>query len=191
MSMKAYFSTSRFYKEENIESYKAIIEVLKNSELEVVDGSSITLSKLGYVMPDKEKENLYKSVVKMMDKSELCIFEASYPSTLHIGHEITLALEKNKPVIVLHTAGREPILFKGMKNVRIKWIEYNSDNLRQLLLEAIEEAKKEVDVRFNFFVSPKILAYLDWIAQKRMIPRLVFLRNLIEREMKKDKEFKE
>lgn len=189
--MKVYFSTSRFYKEENIENYRAIVDVLNESGLDFFDGSSITLSKLGYKMPDKDKENLYKSVVKMMDKSDLCIFEASYPSTLHIGHEITLALEKNKPVIVLHTADREPLLFKGMKNVRIKWIEYDSSNLKQLLLEAVEEAKKEVDVRFNFFVSPKILAYLDWVAQKRMIPRSVFLRNLIEREMKKDKEFKE
>jgi len=31
---------------------------------------------------------------------------------------------------------------------------------------------------------------LDWVAQKRMQPRSVFLRNLIDREMKKDKEFK-
>jgi hypothetical protein len=102
-----------------------------------------------------------------------------------------LALEKNKPVIGLHLIGREPILFKGMKNTKIKWIQYTSENLRQLLLDAIEEAKRNIDVRFNFFVSPKILAYLDWVAQKRMIPRSVFLRNLIEREMKKDKEFKE
>jgi len=189
--MKVYFSASRFYKEENIENYNAILEVLKNSGLDISDGSSTRTSKLGYIMPEKEKEDLYRSVVKMMDKSDLCVFEASYPSTLHIGHEITLALEKNKPVIGLHLAGREPILFKGMKNTKIKWIQYTSENLRQLLLEAIEEAKRNIDVRFNFFVSPKILAYLDWIAQKRMIPRSVFLRNLIEREMKKDKEFKE
>jgi hypothetical protein len=45
-------------------------------------------------------------------------------------------------------------------------------------------------VRFNFFVSPKILTYLDWVGQKRMIPKSVFLRNLIEREMKKDRDFK-
>jgi len=55
----------------------------------------------------------------------------------------------------------------------------------------LEEAKRRMDVRFNFFVSPKILAYLDWVAQKRMVPRSVFLRNLIEKEMKKDKGFRE
>ena len=188
--MKTYFSTSRFYREENIENYKAILEVLKKAGLEVLDGSSTRLVPMGYKMPSKEKQELYKSVVKMMDKAELCVFEASYPSTLHIGHEITLALEKNKPVIVLYVPDREPIIFKVIKSDKVKWIEYSSDNLRSQLLNAIEEAKKNMDVRFNFFVSPKILAYLDWISQKKMTPRSVFLRDLIEKEMKKDKEYK-
>ena len=69
-------------------------------------------------------------------------------------------------------------------------MEYDKQNIENLLDKATEEAKKEIDVRFNFFVSPKILTYLDWVAQKRMIPRSVFLRNLIEREIKKEKEFK-
>ncbi|MBU1118002.1 hypothetical protein KKD37_03500 [Patescibacteria group bacterium] len=188
--MKVYFSTSRFYKQKNIENYKSVIEVLEGDGFDVLDGSSTRLCEMGFKMPVKEMNDLYRSVVKMMDKSELCVFEASYPSTLHIGHEITLALEKNKPVIGLHAVGREPILFKGMKNGKIRWVEYNSKNLKDLLLEAINEAKKDIDVRFNFFVSPEILAYLDWVSQNKMIPRSVFLRNLIEKEMKKDKEFK-
>lgn len=188
--MKVYFSASRFYKGENLKNYESILEVLKGSGLEVMDGSATRLSPLGYKMPDKEKEDLYKSVVKMMDKSDFCVFEASYPSTLHIGHEITLAISKNKPTIVLHTKEREPILFKGMKSDKVTWIEYTAEGLKGSLTKAVENAKRNMDVRFNFFVSPKILNYLDWVAQKRMEPRSVFLRDLIEKEMKKDKEFK-
>lgn len=70
-------------------------------------------------------------------------------------------------------------------------IRYDEDmnNLDGILAKAVEDAMKHADVRFNFFVSPKILAYLDWVAQKRMIPRSVYLRNLIEKEMKKNKDF--
>ena len=63
-------------------------------------------------------------------------------------------------------------------------------NVEKNILESMKKAKGLIDMRFNFFVSPKILNYLDWVGQKRMIPKSVFLRNLIEREMKKEKEFK-
>jgi hypothetical protein len=142
-------------------------------------------------MSDDARVNNYKRIVKWIDKADFSVIEGSFPSTLHIGHEISLTLEKSKPVIVMYVAGAEPVVFKGLKDDRIIWVEYNEKNLDEKLNEAVDTAIKHADVRFNFFVSPKILAYLDWIAQKRMIPRSVFLRNLIEKEMKKDREFKE
>lgn len=188
--MKIYFSASRLYKAQYSENYKKILNVLKKSGCELLDNTYFKPSPSGYLMPEGDRKNLYRSMLKNMDNSDFCVFEASYPSTLHIGHEITLAMGKSKPVIVLYTKDHEPILFKGIPNGKIIWIEYNDDSLEKQLNEAIERSKKEIDVRFNFFVSPKILAYLDWVAQKRMVPRSVFLRDLIEREMKKDKEFK-
>ena len=187
--MKIYFSASRLYKEQYSDNYKKIVKVLKESGSQLLDNTYFKPSPSGFVMPEGDRKSLYRSMVKNMDRADFCVFEASYPSTLHIGHEITLAMEKSKPVVVLYTKGHEPILFKGMDKEKVIWIEYNDDNLEKQLNEAIEMSKKEVDVRFNFFVSPKILGYLDWVAQKRMIPRSVFLRDLIEREMRKDKEF--
>jgi len=189
--MKIYFSASRFYREEYKKNYESIDKILEEKSATVFDSSKLRSVPLGFEMPDFEKKKIYKEITKMMDKSDLCVFEASYPSTLHIGHEITLAMEKNKPVVVLYVKGREPILFRGIDDKKVWWVEYESNNLEEKLRSALDEAEKNFDVRFNFFVSPKILSYLDWIAQKRMIPRSVFLRNLIEREMKKDKEFKE
>lgn len=188
--MKIYFSASRLYKEEYSDNYSKINKVLKESGCQILDNTCFKPSPSGFDMPDEDRKKLYRSMLKNMDRADFCVFEASYPSTLHIGHEISLALEKSKPVIVLYTKAHEPILFKGIQNEKIRWLEYNDDNLEKLLNKAIEESKKDMDVRFNFFVSPKILSYLDWVAGKRMIPRSVFLRNLIEREMKKEKEFK-
>lgn len=189
--MKIYFSASRFYREQYAENYQKIVDALKKGGGEVVDNSKTKTLDGSFQVSDSERTGLYKSMLKSIDKADLCVFEASYPSTLHIGHEITLALGKSKPTIVLYTKGHEPILFKGISEQKIYWIEYDSENLAVKLDEAVEQAKKEVDVRFNFFVSPKILAYLDWVAEKRMIPRSVFLRNLIEKEMRKDKGFRQ
>ncbi|PIU73395.1 hypothetical protein COS78_02610, partial [Candidatus Shapirobacteria bacterium CG06_land_8_20_14_3_00_40_12] len=79
----------------------------------------------------------------------------------------------------------------SVKSDNLLTLVYTVVTLESGLRKVLDEASKKSDVRFNFFVNPKILAYLDWVAQKRMVPRSVFLRNLIEREMKKDKEFKQ
>ena len=188
--MKIYFSASRLYREQYKENYSKIVKVLESSGCTVLDNSRHNPSPSGYEMPVEDKKKLYESMILNMDKSDFCVFEASYPSTIHIGHEISLALERNKPVIVLYTKDHEPILFKGIQGKKIIWLEYNDQNIEKVLNDAIEDSKKNMDVRFNFFVSPKNLTYLDWVAQTKKVPRSVFLRDLIDREMKKDKEFK-
>ena len=191
--MRVYFSASRYYREENLDVYTKIVDTIGACDCEVLDNTIKTFKGIPDWTTDKLKEENYKKMLRLMDKADFSVFEASFPSTLHIGHEITLAIEKGKPIVVLYkdADGREPMLFKGIKSEKIIWVKYNLENLESKLSEAIERAKIIQDVRFNFFVSPKILAYLDWVSKNRMIPRSVFLRDLIEKEMKKDKEFKQ
>jgi hypothetical protein len=110
--------------------------------------------------------------------------------SMSMGYLISNALEMNKPVIALHNKEHTPVFIKGINDSRLIISEYDKENVEQVIKEALNKANSLIDVRFNFFINPKILNYLDWIAQKRMLPRSVFLRNLIEREMKKDKEFR-
>ncbi|MBI2465491.1 hypothetical protein HYV64_05100 [Candidatus Shapirobacteria bacterium] len=187
--MKIYFSGALYQKEKLLDSYRRIVELLRKEGYKVLEDTlSMPLDK-ALEMGDEDRVRNYKNIVKWIDQADFSVIEGSFPSTLHIGHEITLALEKSKPVVVLYRTGAEPTVFRGLKDDRIIWAEYNDQNLEKVLVDAVEEAKKTADVRFNFFVSPKILAYLDWVAQKRMIPRSVYLRNLIEKEMRKNKEF--
>ncbi|MBP9817389.1 hypothetical protein KBC75_01355 [Candidatus Shapirobacteria bacterium] len=188
--MKLYFSAPRAYREKFGVNYENIMKVLVKSEYKVTDNGRLKSPSGAYSSLSKnDRLGLYRTMLKNIEKADICVFEASFPSTLHIGHEITVALEKGKPVIVLHTADHEPILFTGIQNNKVIWIEYDESNLMPKLTEALEQARKIIDVRFNFFVSPRILSYLDWVAKKRMIPRSVFLRDLIEKEMKKDKDY--
>lgn len=188
--MKVYFSGALYSKDKLLENYQRIVNLLKKAGLEVLEDTLTTPFEDALAMSDEARVKNYRNIVNWIDKADFSVIEGSFPSTLHIGHEITLTLEKGKPVVVLYTKGAEPMVFKGLKDNRIIWAEYNDDNLEQVLKRAVEEARGKSDVRFNFFVSPKILAYLDWVSQKKMIPRSVFLRNLIEKEMKKEKDFK-
>lgn len=189
--MKIYFSGSRFFREKLSKNYSRIFDILKKFSEHIYDSSLSKNVPLGYKMDEKEKKELYVKMEKEIDRSDVCVFEATYPSTLHIGHEITLAYEKGKPVVVCYTKSREPILFRGLTSKKIFWLEYDEnekDNeLTRKLGEVMDWAGKMIDVRFNFFVSPKILNYLDWVAKTKRVPRSVYIRGLIEKEMKKDK----
>lgn len=189
--MKVYFSASRFYRDKFREVYKLIADQLQDQGYEVFDRANVDPAIEPKKVSEKEKIQLHKDFVKALDLSDFSIFEASYPSTIHIGHEITIAIQKGKPVVVLYgcEGDKEPLMFKGLGGEKVIWVEYDLSNLKPRLQKAIEKAKKMQDVRFNFFVSPKHLEYLDWVAKKKMIPRAVFLRDLIEKEIKKDREY--
>lgn len=138
---------------------------------------------------EKDAQKNYYRLISEIKKADIVIAEVSAQS-LSVGHELTEAMTLNKPLIILYTDGHRPGLLFGSMYDKMQIVQYDLNDLKDKLTKSVEEAMKHADVRFNFFVSPKILNYLDWVAQKRMVPRSVFLRNLIEREMKKEKDFK-
>lgn len=139
--------------------------------------------------PQKTTRENYIKSIDSVKKADIMIMEVTGHS-MSMGYLISKALEMNKPVVALHKKEHVPVFIKGIDDPKLIIAEYSGENVEEVMREALRKADSLVDVRFNFFVNPKILNYLDWIAQKRMQPRSVFLRNLIEREMKKDKEFK-
>ncbi|MCX6726816.1 MAG: hypothetical protein NTY75_03295 [Candidatus Shapirobacteria bacterium] len=131
----------------------------------------------------------YKRAIEAVKKADVIMMEVSGHS-VSMGFLASKSLDLSKPVVAFYKKGTRPFFLSGINDPRFKLIEYNNKNINEMLDLAVEEVKKSIDIRFNFFVSPKILAYLDWVSQKKMTPRSVFLRDLIEKEMKKDKEFK-
>jgi hypothetical protein len=190
--MQVYFVASSRLVGKDTDLYLKIYKII-SCEHKMVSDKVLKWIKSGIKDLSKEsietkKEN-YLHVIKCIKKADIVIMEISGHS-VSMGYILSKALEENKPVIALHTADMDPVFVKGVVNSKLILTEYNKKNLEQAISDSINKAKCLVDMRFNFFVSPKILNYLDWVAQKRMVPKSVFLRHLIEREMKKDKEFK-
>lgn len=143
-----------------------------------------------YKAKDKDRVDYYKKVVKWINSCDVVVAEVSFPSTINIGHEITLALEKEKPVLALFTSGSEPVFLRG--NILDKFFlrKYTKETIGKVVEEFLDALKTVADVRFNFFISPEIGNYLDFVSKNRRIPRAVFLRSLVEQEIKKDREYK-
>jgi len=130
----------------------------------------------------------YLKVEEKIKKSDVVVVEISGHST-SLGYLFGKTLDMNKPVVVLHEEGSKSLFLKWLKNEKLIICPYNVKNIGLVLNVALKKAEKMIDVRFNFFVSPVILNYLDWVSSKKMLPRSVFLRNLIEKEIRKDKEY--
>jgi len=142
-----------------------------------------------YKADKKERESRFRKWMGYVVRCDVVVVEASGHS-MTLGYVIGKALELNKPVVALYQKGEESYFVSGIANSKLQMVEYDGDLAEGVLRKALEKAKKMVDVRFNFFVSPEILTYLDWIATNKKVPRSVFLRELIEKQMKKEREFR-
>lgn len=184
--MKVFFSAAKSAEDKHGKVYLKIVEVLKLQGIQVYDDTKTFegVSVMSFSETDKKQE--YRKMIKEMDKADFSVFEASWPSTIHVGLKITLSFWKNKPVIALYRKGKgfEPILFKGIDNKKVLWIEYDDDNLEIKLLETIEKAKKMLDLRFNLFIPRNLMTYLDWVVKDVGVNKSEYIRMLIEKGMK-------
>lgn len=190
--MKVYFTSSLRGKKEFGQAYRHIVKLLKESGFKVyADHILKTDPTKPSTQSHEEAVKAYKHLNNLRNKSDLLVVEASYPS-LGVGHEISLALDANKPVVVTYKQGNSPRLLEGTQDDRLFLISYKTkEDLDGKLVKAVNKAKNQMDVRFNFFVTPQILSYLDWIAKTRKVPRAVHLRRLIKEDMKKNQEYQE
>ena len=188
--MKIYFVGAISQKEKFGASYKTIIETLETMGA-VVQHEHISTTTMDEIAneSDDDRVKYYKQALRRIAQADLVVAEASFPSTINVGHEITLALEKGKPVIVLYKEGYDSFFLNGLVSDKLFMVEYTEENLAQLTKDSVEYARDQTDTRFNFFISPKHMAYLDWVAQTKRIPRSVYLRQLIEQDRDRNESY--
>ena len=186
--MQVYFGTSpriiQEYKREIAEVYRLIKQLgyRHTSDFTVkVDPDSF------YKQSYDEFNHHHRNTIKEITAADICVFEASKHS-LSVGYLINYALDLGKPVIVLAHDEQAPYIFRTLKSDKLDYVCYSSNNLEVNLKKALDKASKSIDIRFNFFITPPMIAYMDWLSDKKRIPRSVYLRGLIEKEMRLNKE---
>jgi len=170
--------------------YKQINEVLEqNGENKVFSGYLFSSEKEIESASKSQREKWYREGIHRVKSADLVVVEISYPSTANIGHILATALEAGRSVIAIYHKDRDPFFLKGRVDERLMLVEYDEKNIKSVVKGALEYITSVQDTRFNFFISPEIGAYLDWISKKKRIPRAVYLRKLIEEEMKENTDY--
>lgn len=143
---------------------------------------SLSGEKQYYEGSRKDRASRYVNSMKMIKKADVIVLELSVHS-LSMGYLMHKALESNRPVVALHHKDCDPYFAKGVEDDRLQVIEYDGSTLEKVIPFALDYASDQQDTRFNFFITPKHQQYLDWISKTKKIPRSVYLRDLIERDM--------
>jgi len=137
----------------------------------------------------KQHKEFYKLLVDGIKKADAVIAEVSYSST-SVGYLIAMALHAGKPTVVFYSGKEEPNLFRSLEEVNEKFqvIRYHStQELEKEVPFGIEFILSAQDTRFNFFLTPDLSNYLNWVSKTRKTPRSVYLRDLIEADMEENK----
>lgn len=188
--MRIYFTASL---RGNKNHFKRIVEYLQDLGHNVESDHVLKLdSDFVDSVDDDYRVKYYRNMLKTISSSDMVVAEVTESST-SIGHEVTVALEKGKPVVGLCYKDDVPTIFKAIRDERFHILTYDDtgEKLERDLKRMIKKAQKTMDIRFNFFISPEIARYLDWLNKYKRIPRSVYLRDLIEKEMEENTEYKE
>lgn len=142
-------------------------------------------------MSINENSKFHSDILKKIKSCDIVVSECSEQS-LSVGYLLSYAAELGKPVIIFYSSNSSrPNLFPTLTDSgKFFLVDYsNESEIFDLVTEYVEYAQEQMDVRFNFFISPAIGNYLDWISKEKKIPRSVYLRNLIEKNMEENEEY--
>ena len=185
--MKVLFTASHTQKKDLGKFYVTIKDLLEKAGHKVYTGSLFKPDRTD-VTPE-ERETWYKEVLANVRSADFVVVEVSYPSTANVGHILTYALDIGKPVVALYHEDREPLFLQGRVDERLTLLSYKEQDLESVLMSGLDYVASAQDVRFNFFISPNIGMYLDWVSKNLRIPRAVYLRRLIEEDMRQNADF--
>lgn len=181
--MKAYFTASIVGRTYHLENYRRIAELLKSKGVTVVDEHILSVSEKDIQLQSKAKRLAFHGQLEdWVNSSDFLVAETSFPS-ISVGYEISMALDRGKPVLILYSEGDPPSLFAYHENEKIVCEKYTIEALPAIITDFLHFVRGEADTRFTFFISSKQASYLAKQAKKHRVPKSVYLRNLIDSDM--------
>lgn len=183
--MRIYFTASSRDRKTYGKLYRDIVEILQQEGHDVyTEILSEHLPEFSLVSRQQllEWSKKWSSYIRDCDFS---IVEGSYPSTIHIGFEIGMILARGKPVVLLYQRGCDPIFLNEFSSSRLIKSEYETSDLREVLRWGIEEVVQLSSRRFTFYINSEIDEFLSNVVEERGVSRSEYIRELLQREMKK------
>ncbi len=136
---------------------------------------------------------IYLESVNAIKEADLVIVEDTV-SNFSTGHQITIALQMKKPVLVLWYEKKHrqfnKMFIHGIESNLLYISEYNLENYKKIVDDFIlKYTNLEGRNRFNLVLRDNQREYLDWILKNREISRTKVIQKLVNDEISNDKEY--
>lgn len=132
-----------------------------------------------------EREAFHKRWFAVIAKTDIAVLEVSHPSTVNIGIELAQLIDRGKPVVCLYKQTKDPSFVGEQFSRRLIKLQYDEDDLEDMVVYGLEEAALWLNRRFTFYISGEIEAYLDRVTKKTGHSKSEFIRGLIEKEIER------
>lgn len=188
--MLVHFSASSRNIEEDIHLYRKIITAVR------VAGHAISHDwvETAWLMTqgkgrDAEGWDLHTIALEVesgIEAAEVVIIEATGVSTLGVGYELALALQRKKPTLVLIDEKRPNESYAiALRHDFLTIKTYNEANLEKVIGNFLDEnTVNNKELRFNFIIDRKIYNHLRVKSFRTGRTKAEILRDLLENDMK-------
>ena len=181
--LTVYFTGSIAAKEQYLPKYQKIVDFLKSQGHKVIAEHIFDATESDIRIKQRdERIKFHDQLEKWIHACDFMIAETSFPS-ISVGYEISLALRVGKPVLILYSEGDPPSLLAHHKDEKLVCEKYTTQNVQAIVSDFLHFVQSKSDLRFTFFITPRIATYLDQIAKQEKLPKSVYLRKLIEEDM--------
>lgn len=192
--MKVFFASSSQFENEHTDTYKKILNYIG---FKVGQKNLRTHVKLN----DSDQKDLNKTTKavltdeKSIRESDAFIVDNTASSGA-VGFLTAIALNEKKPILVIRSKKAGDKLVPGPltsgAHKTITYREYETEEDITKFIDAfIEDASQKIDSKFILILPREIDKYLNWTADFRRMHKAQVVREALEIQMKKDKDWKD
>jgi len=191
--MKVFFATSTSQFKKYFPTYKIICDIVKEF------GHELTRDWIYEAKDVLEKdlrvdyEEMYEDIMTSILYSDVGIIEGTIRG-LSTGHQMTIALQKGKPLLFLHQGKGDdkfPFIIPGVHSELLVDKEYSDvKEIPVLVKEFLDLNKKGRKIRFNLVLTAKEGRYIEWASFVYKKTKTEIIRELLTARMETDLNFK-
>lgn len=184
--MTIFYTNSYFGKKEYQEYYDLALETIQSfADITVI---SPELGNYKEYLDKQTKQKVtdpqllhYEAILASIRKADAVIIEVTHED-LQIGHETGLALKEKKPVLCLSL---NDDVSKRIHDDNFSGAQYTKETIKPIIQDFLANVReRSLSKRFNLFLYPQQLAYLEKAAKEHKMNVSEYLRRLINLDKK-------
>lgn len=193
--MRVFFTCST----RSIDKYANFYRAIRNTILKL--GHQLSRDWIDYSInvaqrkiPDIPSHTLYKDVMGAIVTADVVVIDATVRS-MPLGHQLTYALQKDKPVLVLRYKSKgeevEKLFIEGSEEKDLVVTEYESiDDIKKHLQKFFKKYEDKSVRRFNLVITGTEDSYISWAAFNYKKTKTEVIQEAIDKAMEKDSVYK-